>query len=63
MGLAVRGAGLVVCWGAGTTQGSQSGRWEYFHSDGVNGLSLDEGAGIGSDRTAVTLSSTVSCHL
>ena len=52
-----------VRWGAGTTQGSQTGRWESFQSDGVNGLGLDEGAGIDSDRTAVTLSSKVRCHL
>ena len=63
MGLAVRGAGGGVWRGAGTTQGSQTGRWESFQSDGVNGLGLDEGAGIDSDRTAVTLSSTVRCHL
>ena len=54
MGLAVRGAGAVVWRGAGTTQVSQTGRWEWFQSDGVNELGLDEGAGIDSDRTAVT---------
>ena len=52
-----------VCWGAGSTQASQTGRWESFQSDGVNGLGLDEGEGIDSDRTAVTLFSTVRCHL
>ena len=44
MGLAVWGAGGGgLRWGAGTTQGSQTGRWESFQSDGVNGLGLDVG--------------------
>ena len=34
-----------------------------FQSDGVNGLGLDDGAGMQSDRASVTLSITLSCHL
>ena len=51
------------CWGAVTTQVSQTGRRESFQSDVVNGFGLDDGAGNDSDRTAVTLSSTACCHL
>ena len=33
-----------------------------FQSDGVNGLGLDDGAGMQSDRASVTLSITLSCE-
>ena len=49
--------------GGGVQQGNYTGREVTFQSDGVNGLGLDDGVGMQSDRASVTLSITLSCHL
>ena len=55
--------GVLSSGGGGVQQGNQTGREVTFQSDGVNGLGLDDGAGMQSDRASVTLSITLSCHL
>ena len=47
----------------GVQQESQTVREVTFQSDGVNGLGLDDGAGMQPDRASVILSITLSCHL